>query len=51
MNMPLMVLDDAPEMPPEHAEAVRRTWWRLRRLYGVKLPPQRSLIVIEGGRR
>ena len=29
---------------------LRRTWWRLRRHYGVRLPAERGVIVINGGR-
>ena len=29
---------------------LRRMWWRLRCRFGVPLPPERGLILIDGGR-
>ncbi len=38
-------------MRPDELPDVRRLWWRWRRREGVKLPPERGVILLWGGKR
>jgi hypothetical protein len=37
-------------MRPDELPDVRRVWWHWRRHEGLKLPPERGVILIRGGR-
>ena len=38
-------------MRPDELPDVCRLWWRQRRREGVELPPERGVILFEGGKR